>query len=91
MNNLIREFNDFNEIEEIRNDIDNYINNVHTATEIKNFGRECAERIKNLPDGNDKEQIKSYLLDNVKRFPIRKFPYHRNPNNDIYVINPGAF
>jgi two-component sensor histidine kinase len=59
-------YEQFNEINVIRQDIDDMVENEHTATEILAFCRACAHRINNLPAGDEKNEIKEYLKEKIK-------------------------
>lgn len=68
----------------IKNSIDEMVESEHNVTEILKFIRECAVEIKNLPV-KEKDEMKKYLLEKIKLFPIKKFPVDNNPNYDIIV------
>ena len=70
----------------IKNSIDKMVESEHSATEILKFVRDCAVEIKNLPV-TEKDEIKKYLREKIKLFPIKKFPVDNNPNYDIIVAS----
>lgn len=75
------------DINSIKDDIDEMVDREHTSIEIREFIRNCVGRINELPPGKDKEQIKAYLLNKTYSFPIKKF---KRDNDRIFDIIPNG-